>query len=210
MSEEFIKNEMFKPFTQETSDARTQYRGTGLGMSIVKGLLEEMQGSIQVQSTLGEGTTITFRLPFKIDWSMENKVQEEKVSCAEDLKGLRVLVVEDNDINMEINEFYLTELGAEIEKAWNGKEAVEKFAQSEPGTYDVILMDLMMPVMNGLDATKKIRAMERPDAEKIPILAMTAQTSEASEEEGRAVGMNGYIRKPVNEQTLLDRILDNV
>ena len=210
MSEEFIKNEMFKPFTQETSDARTQYRGTGLGMSIVKGLLEEMQGSIQVQSVPGDGTTITFRLPFKIDQSLEKKVQEEKVSCAKDLKGLRVLVVEDNDINMEISEFYLTDLGAEIEKAWNGKEAVEKFAQSEPGTYDVILMDLMMPVMNGLDATKKIRAMERPDAEEIPILAMTAQTSETSEAEGRTAGMNGYIRKPVNEQTLLEAILGKI
>lgn len=207
MSEEFIKTQLFKPFTQEKNDARTLYRGTGLGMSIVKALVDKLGGSIEVESKLGEGSTFTFRLPFKVDETVSEKETEETNQKAQSLEGMRILLVEDNEINMEIAEFYLKDLGAEVEKAWNGKEAVEKFEASAPNSYDVILMDVMMPVMGGREAARCIRSMERPDAVTIPIYAMTAQVSPESIQKCLAAGMNGHIAKPIDEQKLLDKIL---
>ena len=202
MSEEFIKEQLFKPFTQEKNDARTLYRGTGLGMSIVKALLDKMGGSIEVESQLGAGSTFTFRLPFELDENaIETKTEEQSLG-EQKLEGKRILLVEDNEINMEIAEFYLKELGIVIDKAWNGQEAIGKFEESDPGTYDLILMDIMMPVMGGREAARRIRTMERPDAETVRIYAMTAQVSSESIHKCLASGMNGHIAKPIDESKL--------
>ena len=209
MQKEFVKNKLFQPFTQEKTDARTQYKGSGLGMSIVKGLIESMNGSIQVESVPGEGTTFTFRIPFLLS-EEKSGTEEEREAFPEKLSGMRVLLVEDNEINMEIAEFYLTEAGAKTEKAWNGAEAVQKFAESEKGSFDVILMDVMMPVMDGLEATRRIRALEHPDAGTVTILAMTAQSSADSIHHCEQAGMNGYIAKPVETAELLRILAENV
>ena len=202
MSEKFIKEQLFKPFTQEKNDARTLYRGTGLGMSIVKALLDKMGGSIEVESQLGEGSTFTFRLPFKVDENAIETKKEEQSSGEQKLEGKQILLVEDNEINMEIAEFYLKELGIVVDKAWNGKEAIDKFEESAPGTYDLILMDIMMPVMGGREAARRIRTLERPDAETVRIYAMTAQVSSESVHKCLASGMNGHIAKPIDESKL--------
>jgi signal transduction histidine kinase len=202
MSEEFIKEQLFKPFTQEKNDARTLYRGTGLGMSIVKALLDKMGDSIEVESQLGEGSTFTFRLPFKVDENAIETKKEEQSSGEQKLEGKQILLVEDNEINMEIAEFYLKELGIVVDKAWNGKEAIDKFEESAPGTYDLILMDIMMPVMGGREAARRIRTLERPDAETVRIYAMTAQVSSESVHKCLASGMNGHIAKPIDESKL--------
>ena len=202
MSEEFIKEQLFKPFTQEKNDARTLYRGTGLGMSIVKALLDKMEGSIEVESQLGEGSTFTFRLPFKVDENAIETKKEEQSSGEQKLEGKQILLVEDNEINMEIAEFYLKELGIVVDKAWNGKEAIDKFEESAPGTYDLILMDIMMPVMGGREAARRIRTLERSDAETVRIYAMTAQVSSESVHKCLASGMNGHIAKPIDESKL--------
>ncbi len=209
MQKEFVKNKLFQPFTQEQADARTQYKGSGLGMSIVKGLIESMNGSIQVESVPGEGTTFTFQLPFLLDDTTCSNRKREKTEET-DAAGMKILVVEDNEINMEIAEFYLTEAGAKTEKAWNGAEAVQKFAESETGSFDVILMDVMMPVMDGLEATRRIRALEHPDAGTVTILAMTAQSSADSIHQCEQAGMNGYIAKPVEAAELLRILAENV
>ena len=202
MSEEFIKEQLFKPFTQEKNDARTLYRGTGLGMSIVKALLDKKGGSIEVESQLGEGSTFTFRLPFKVDENAIETKKEEQSSGEQKLEGKQILLVEDNEINMEIAEFYLKELGIGVDKAWNGQEAIDKFEESAPGTYDLILMDIMMPVMGGREAARRIRTLERPDAETVRIYAMTAQVSSESVHKCLASGMNGHIAKPIDESKL--------
>lgn len=210
MSEEFIKEQLFKPFTQEKNDARTLYRGTGLGMSIVKALLDKMGGSIEVESQLGEGSTFTFRLPFKVDENAIETKKEEQSSGEQKLEGKQILLVEDNEINMEIAEFYLTDLGATVSKAWNGKEALELFEASEPESYDVILMDVMMPEMDGHEATQRIRALKRPDTQTVRIVAMTAQTSEDSIHKCLDAGMDGHIAKPINEEKILSALHKNI
>ena len=211
MSEEFVAYQLFEPFTQEENhDARTQYRGTGLGMSIVKGTLEAMGGSIQVTSKLGEGTRMVFRLPFDIVDAEVAKAPKQEQPVAEEeneLAGKRILLAEDNEINMEIAEFYATDHGAIVEKAKNGKEAVDAFAASAPGYFDVILMDVMMPVLDGLEATRQIRALPRDDAKTICIVAMTAQTAKESIEECLQAGMNGHIAKPVKADQMVGSVL---
>ena len=207
MSSEFIEKELFHPFTQEKSGARTQYKGTGLGMSIVKELIEKMQGTIEVTSQQGVGTTYVFRLPFYIDCEGQ-RIQEVKTRIAgKELVRFHVLLVEDNEINMEIAEFYLTDHGATVEEAWNGREAVEKYA-ANPQKFDVILMDLMMPVMGGLEAARQIRTMELPEAKQVPIIPMTAQSSEESKEGCRAAGMNSHLTKPIEPDSLVQTILE--
>lgn len=207
MSSEFIEKELFHPFTQEKSGARTQYKGTGLGMSIVKELIEKMQGTIEVTSQQGVGTTYVFRLPFYIDCEGQ-RIQEVKTRIAgKELVRFHVLLVEDNEINMEIAEFYLTDHGATVEEAWNGREAVEKYA-ANPQKFDVILMDLMMPVMGGLEAARQIRTMGLPEAKQVPIIPMTAQSSEESKEGCRAAGMNSHLTKPIEPDSLVQTILE--
>mgnify|MGYP002767351562 FL=1 len=206
MSREFVEEHLFKPFTQEQSDARTQYKGTGLGMSIVQGLIRKMHGSVQVESELGKGTKITCQIPFELDTESEMIKETGEISDVTAIENLHILLAEDNEINMEIAEFYLEDMKIKVDKAWNGKEAVEMFAASEPGTYDMILMDIMMPVMDGLEAARYIRQMERSDAKKIPILALTAQvTSESIVECGKA-GMDGHLTKPIEAQKLKEKI----
>ena len=176
-------------------------KGTGLGMSIVKELLNKLGGSIQVSSTLGQGTTFAFRLPFAVDTQDEETqalISTDK-SCK--LAGVQVLLVEDNEINMEIAEFYLTERDAAVAKAWNGREAVEK-VKAEPRRFDVVLMDVMMPVLDGLAATREIRALPYPAA-GVPILAMTAQDTREAEQECKDAGMNDYLAKPVDPEKIL-------
>ena len=202
MSEEFVREHLFQPFTQEKNDARTLYKGTGLGMSIVKALLEKMGGCIDVESVPGEGSTFTFRLPFKVNDVLAQK-EERNESSEKLLAGMHFLLAEDNEINMEIAEFYLTDLGATVSKAWNGKEALELFEASEPGSYDVILMDVMMPEMDGHEATHRIRALKRPDAQTVRIVAMTAQTSEDSIQKCLDAGMDGHIAKPIDKEKIL-------
>ena len=214
MSPNFVQNQLFSPFTQEEdTDARTQYKGTGLGMSIVKGLLDQLDGTIQVESTPGEGTTISFQLTFLLDPEKQQTIPDHKSEISEKpeepkktLDGMHILIAEDNEINMEISEFFLTDLGAAVEKAWNGQDALNKFQLAEPETYDAILMDIMMPVMNGLEATHCIRMLDRSDAKKIPIIAMTAQTAADSIATCMKAGMNAHIRKPATEEQLCETI----
>ena len=219
MSKEYIKEELFKPFTQEINDARTQYRGTGLGMSIVKGLVEKMGGTIQVSSTPGVGTEFRFYLSFPVVQPEKESqsgecVQGTKQDLKEDkpLRGYHILLAEDNEINMEIAEFYLEEAGAQVIKAWNGQEAVELFKQSGLREYDAVLMDIMMPEMDGKEASRKIRSMadKRADSAEIPILAMTAQASTESIHQCELAGMNECIFKPVNAKELIGLLQDIV
>ena len=195
MSEDFIQNKLFKPFMQEGNSSRSNYNGTGLGMAIVKQLVEKMGGSISVESELGKGSCFTVILPFKLDKQIIVKTEEEKTEA--DISGMRFLVAEDNELNLEIVEFLLSEQGAEVVSAQNGLEAVEKFKESDEGTYDAILMDLMMPVMDGFTATEKIRALDRPDAKTIPIIAMTANAFKEDEEKCLGAGMNAHLAKPL-------------
>lgn len=200
MSEEFQQH-LFEPFTQEADDARTVYQGTGLGMSIVKRLVEALDGTIHFQSKKGEGSSFCVTLCFQIDHRLAAGEPEKSDGSA--LAGARILLVEDNQLNMEIAEFLLTSHGAKVTKAWNGKEAVEIFAAAQPGSFDLILMDVMMPVMNGLDATRAIRAMGRPDAQAIPISAMSANAFADDIQRSLDAGMNAHIPKPVDEKALL-------
>ena len=167
-----------------------------------------MGGVIEVKSEPGKGSIFNVILQFSAEEAPEKKEEsgQEKKRPAASFEGFRALLAEDNEINMEIAEFYLEDMKIKVDKAWNGKEAVEMFAASEPGTYDMILMDIMMPVMDGLEAARYIRQMERSDAKKIPILALTAQvTSESIVECGKA-GMDGHLTKPIEAQKLKEKI----
>ena len=207
MSEEFLKH-IFEPFVQEHSDARTVYSGTGLGMSIVKKIIDRMNGTIVVTSKEGEGSTFVITLPFEIAEKPEEIPAE--MDGEVNIAGLHLLLAEDNEINMEIAEFYLTDRGATLDKAWNGKEALEQFERSPEGTYDIILMDVMMPVMNGLEASRQIRSLSRPDGNMIPILAMTAQDAISVSSQCRQYGMDDYVLKPADPEQLTKMILKYV
>ena len=206
MSEEFVKKELFKPFTQEkTDEARTEYKGTGLGMAIVKELVEKMGGTIQAESELGKGSTFTVVIPFEIDQTPEQDILSEEPGqvTTDAVKGARILLVEDNELNMEIVEFMLKDSGAVVLKAWNGKEAIEIFEKSEPGEINMIMMDIMMPVMGGLEATRKIRTLNRPDAATIPIVAMTANAFSDDVRRSREAGMNEHLSKPLEMEKII-------
>ena len=207
MSEEFIKNELFTPFVQADNSARSKYSGTGLGMPIVKQIVEKMGGTITVESKLGEGSCFTVVLPFEID---TNARPEEKEDFDADISDIRILLVEDNELNAEIAEFMLTENGAKVETVNNGVEAVQHFEASEPGTYDVILMDVMMPVMDGLTATRTIRALERQDAKTIPIIAMTANAFREDAERCMEAGMNAHLAKPLEIEKIRQTICEQL
>ena len=201
MSEEFQKC-VFEPFAQEHTGSRTKFAGTGLGMSIAKNLIEKMGGSISFESEEGAGTTFVIRVPFKIDLEADKRVEQRDVS-EKSINGLHILLVEDNELNMEIAEFVLENGGADVTKAWNGQEAVELFRKSEPGGFDAILMDIMMPVMNGYEATKMIRSLDREDAKTIPIIAMTANAFMEDRQKAKEAGMNEHIVKPVDVELLI-------
>ena len=247
MSREFLKH-LFEPFAQEHSDARSVYQGTGLGMTIVRGLVEKMNGTIEVTSREGVGSTFVITLPFEIAPEPEQPAQpaaegvqsiqglrlllvegvgstfvitlpfeiapeqqperpdESAAEEAKSIRGLCLLLVEDNDLNAEIAQTMLEDEGAQVTVAENGKRAVERFQSSLPGTFDAILMDVMMPVMDGLTATRAIRALDRPDAATVPILAMTANAFKENAEKCFAAGMNAHLTKPLRPEEMVRAI----
>ena len=196
MSPEFVKNELFQPFMQEIDDARTVYRGTGLGMAIVYNLVNRMGGMVTAESTLGVGSTFTVRLTF--DRNPGPKPQPSREAAPADISGMRVLVAEDNALNLEIAQTMLEEAGARVTTAVNGALAVECFREANPGTFDAILMDIMMPVMDGLAATRAIRSLPREDAATVPIIAITAKAFTEDREKVFDAGMNEYLTKPID------------
>ena len=202
MADEFQKH-IFEPFAQEHAGSRTKFAGTGLGMPITKKLVEKMGGTITFESKKGIGTTFVIRIPFKIDMDLDKGKEQTDVSDEKSIKGLHILLTEDNELNMEIAEFMLQNEGADVEKAWNGQEAVELFKKSEPGEFDVILMDIMMPVMNGYEAAKMIRSLEREDAKKVPIIAMTANAFTEDRIRAKEAEMDEHVAKPVDVELLI-------
>ncbi len=206
MTEAFQK-QIFEPFAQEHTGSRTKFAGTGLGMPITKKLVEKMGGTISFESKEGAGTTFVIRVPFKIDPDVdEHKVQKDIPEKS--IEGLHILLVEDNELNMEIAEFMLRNEGADVTKAWNGRKAVEIFEKSRPDEFDVILIDIMMPVMNGYEAARMIRSMDREDAKVIPIIAMTANAFTEDKLRAKEAGMNEHIAKPVDTKQLVKIICE--
>ena len=201
MAEAFQKR-IFEPFAQEHAGSRTKFAGTGLGMPITKKLVEKMSGTISFESKESAGTTFVIRIPFQIDADMKDRTEtEEKTETS--IHGLHVLLTEDNELNMEIAEFVLQNEGTVVTKAWNGQEAVDIFRKSRPGEFDVILMDIMMPVMNGYEAAKMIRSLDREDAKVIPIIAMTANAFTEDKMRAKEAGMDEHIAKPVDGKLLV-------
>ena len=206
MSEEFQKH-LFEPFAQEQKGGASKFGGTGLGMPITKSLVEKMGGTITFTSEQGVGTTFVITIPFKINEDVAGD-EEKQDEVTASIRGLNILLVEDNELNMEIAEFVIQSEGASVVKAWNGQEAVEAFEKSAPGEFDVILMDVMMPVMNGYEATKTIRTMDRSDAKKIPIIAMTANAFVEDRIKSKEAGMNEHVSKPINMKLLVKIIAE--
>ena len=207
MSEDFVEH-AFDMFSQENESSRTNYAGTGLGLAIAKKLAERMKGNISLESKKGVGTTVTMVIPFKIG-------QEDKIMAPvkyEDIciNGMRVLVAEDNELNMEIARFMLEKNGLQVECASDGLEAIDKYAGSEPGYYDAVFMDIMMPNLNGWDAARKIRTMQRRDSEKIPIIAMSANAFAEDIINSRISGMNEHLTKPLEEDKLIRVLKESI
>ena len=197
IGEEFKKH-IFEPFTQEHKSARTHYNGVGLGMSIVKQLVDQMKGHIEVESQIGSGSMFRITLPMQIDGVRDAQAVDEGQNETGTIDGMRVLLVEDNEINCEIIEFMLKDAGAEVVTANDGKEAVDAFAASAPETFDCVLMDLMMPVMSGYEAARVIRAMDRSDAKTVPIIALSANAFDEDVAMAKDAGMNEHLAKPVD------------
>lgn len=195
---EDFKKHIFEPFTQEHQGARTHYNGVGLGMSIVKKLVEQMKGSIVLDSQIGRGSVVQITLPIRIDGAWSAQPVDEERNLRSNIAGMRVLLVEDNEINCEIVEFMLRDAGAEVVTARDGKAAVDAFSASAPGTFDCVLMDLMMPVMSGYEATRVIRRLDRADAEAVPIIALSANAFEEDVALAKDAGMNEHLAKPVD------------
>ena len=204
MSEDFLKH-IFDPFTQENTDARSIYQGTGLGMTIVKGLVERMGGTIEVRSILGAGSTFVITIPFEIAETPRKQAAKEPERQG-NIRGLRLLLAEDNDLNAEIARILLEDAGATVTTVSNGQKALELFREKPPQTFDVILMDVMMPVMDGLTASKAIRSLPRPDARTIPIVAMTANAFAEDAEKCLAAGMNAHLAKPLEIEKVIGTI----
>ena len=201
MSEEFQKH-LFEPFQQENASARSKYGGTGLGLSIAKSLAEKMGGTIFCESKKDVGTTFTIRIPLEVDLSEHiDEAQDEEGDAS--VAGETIILTEDNDINLEIAQFILSRAGAKVITAHNGQEAVDAFAASKPGEISAILMDIMMPVMDGYEATRRIRALDRPDAGSIPIIAMTANAFVEDRIATKKAGMNAHIAKPLDASKVI-------
>ena len=208
MSEAFLQH-IFDPFTQENTDARSVYHGTGLGMAIVKGLIERMNGEIEVRSQEQVGSTFIITLPFEIADAENPAEPEAETDDQSSIAGLSLLLVEDNALNAEIAQILLTDAGASVTIAGDGQQAIDQFRENPPGTFDAILMDVMMPVMDGLTATGLIRALERPDAKTIPIIAMTANAFAEDAEKCLAAGMNAHLAKPLEIHKVVAVIAQN-
>lgn len=205
MSESFQKK-IYEPFAQEKVGARTVYGGTGLGMPITKSLVEKMGGMISFESEQDVGTTFDIEIPFQIDHNKQCEEHKKKEVKETSIKGVNVLLAEDNELNMEIAEFVLESAGAKVIKAFNGKEALEIFKASEQGEIDVILMDVMMPVMDGLEATRYIRRSNKENARDIPIIAMTANAFTEDRRRVLEAGMNEHLAKPLESEVLIEMI----
>lgn len=208
MSDEFLAH-IFDEFAQEESGARTQYKGTGLGMAITKRYVDMMGGTISVNSRKGVGTEFIVELPLKRAPEEAIKEQDNIIEKT-DLNGVKVLLAEDNELNAEIATVQLEEYGIQITRVSNGKEAVDAFKMNPVGTFDLILMDIMMPVMNGYEATREIRMIHREDADKIPIIAMTANAFAEDVQASLEAGMNAHIIKPLVMEEVLRTIARNL
>ena len=207
MSEEFVEH-AFEPFVQETRRERAQqWRGTGLGLTIVKKLVDLMEGHIYIHSVLGKGTSVVVDLPLRLAEFHQESHRENKMNRIDALRGTQVLLVEDNEINTFVARRILESHGIEVEHAKNGQEAVSMVEASEWGYYDLILMDIRMPVMDGLEATEHIRCMEREDAKHMPIIAMTANAYDEDMQKSLHAGMNAHLSKPIEPSVLLDTLL---
>ena len=209
MSQEFVEH-IFEPFTQENEVVRSEYGGTGLGMSITQKLTQNMGGTITVESEKGKGSTFDVIIPFEIDKSQVTDKKEETKNTQASIRGLKILLVEDNKLNMEIAKFLLEKEGASVVEASNGKAAVDVFARSQVSEFDVILMDIMMPLMDGYEATKSIRGMDRPDAAEVSIIAMTANAFTEDRIATKKAGMNAHISKPLDIKLLVQTIASSV
>ena len=198
MSREYQEH-IFEPFSQESEDARSTQQGIGLGMAIVKGLIEKMGGTIEVKSEEGIGSTFIIRIPFKLAPAPDTV---KKTAAQMDISGLNLLLVEDNELNAEIAETLLSDEGANLTVAEDGLQAVRMFQEKPEGYFDAILMDIMMPVMDGITATKTIRSLKHPDAETIPIIAMTANAFREDKEKCLAAGMNAHLAKPIKIENI--------
>ena len=207
MKPEFLKD-IFKPFVQEDNGARSTYMGTGLGMAIVKNLIERMKGTIEVQSTEGVGTTIEVAIPLKIAdivHDVTGEIEESHPPVDQNRK-LRVLLAEDNELNREIAAFVLRDEGIEVIEVVNGQQAVSAFLENTEYYFDAILMDIMMPVMDGYQATDSIRNSGKKDAKAIPIIAMTANAFDGAKEKSKASGMNAHLLKPLDTKKLITQL----
>ena len=209
MTKEFVKH-IFDEFSQEESSARTYYKGSGLGMAISKRYVDLMGGNISVESEKGKGSTFTVELPLEL--TEADKVQKQaSPGDSTDLAGVKILMAEDNDLNAEIAMVQLEELGIHITRASDGKEALKIFASNQPGTFDIIFMDIMMPKMNGYEATNAIRTLQnRPDARTIPIIAMTANAFAEDVQASLDAGMNGHLSKPIVIDEVVKTIARNL
>ncbi len=203
MHPEFLEH-VFEPFTQEENTSRTKYAGTGLGMSIAKAIVDRMNGTITVQSEKGKGTTFYFQIPFEIDQSKPKEKEDKNKRISFD--SVNILLVEDNELNMEVAQFIFEQAGAHVLKAWNGKEAIEVFKKSSEGQIDIVLMDVMMPIMDGYEATRKIRHLNRKDAKKVPIIAMTANAFVDDRQKAINEGMNEHIAKPLDAKKVIQTV----
>lgn len=212
MSEDFMRNHLFKPFSQEISTVSSQYAGSGLGLSIAKSLVEMMGGHIEAESELGAGTTFSVYLDFVRVTEKEAKIATEKEQNArfilsEELVGKHILLVEDHPLNAQIAKKILENAHCIVTWAENGQEGVTLFDQSEINEYDAILMDIRMPVLNGLEAAAAIRALKRKDAKKIPIIAMTANAYDEDVQKSLAAGMNSHLAKPIESAKLYETLV---
>ena len=206
MSEEFL-NHIFETFAQEKNDARSVYQGIGLGMAIVKSLLDQMGGTISVSSEKGVGSKFVITIPFEIASAPDDIHNDEETSNI-DISNLNLLLVEDNELNCEIAEMMLTDQGTKVTVAYDGKQVVDLFAESPEGKFDAILMDIMMPVMYGLTASKEIRALNRADAKEIPIIAVTANAFKEDADKCFEAGMNAHVSKPLDMQHLQSILIE--
>ena len=209
MSEEFVER-IFEEFAQEDNGARTQYKGTGLGMAITRKYVELMGGTITVESQKGVGSAFTVELPLELTGE-ESISRQEQPHMRESLHGVRVLIAEDNDLNAEIAEIQLEEAGMKVTRVVDGQEAVETFAERSADSFDLILMDIMMPRMNGYEAANAIRTMKgRPDGRTIPIIAMTANAFAEDVQKSLDAGMNGHLSKPIVMDEVVKTIVRNL
>ena len=198
---------MFDPFEQQDFGGSRIFEGTGLGLSISRKLVELLNGTISAESEPGKGTVFTVKIPMKISDKKQTvrklgETQHRETDREDSLRNKRVLLVEDNEINREIAVMLLEQTGIRCETAVNGAEGVSSFEKTVPGWYDAILMDIRMPVLNGIESAKKIREMERRDAKTIPIIAMTANAFSEEREEALEAGINDYLTKPIDAEVM--------